>query len=158
MMDFSATFDGELTTETMLIHGINDDKNEVSNIADFISELKPEKSYISIPTRPPGEKWVKPATEKAINDAYQIFRERAVEAEYLIGYEGNAFALTGNTEEDLLGIMSVHPMREDAVKEFLMKANADWKVIEKLIGENKIIELEYQGNRFYMRKLSSKHR
>jgi len=45
--------------------------------------------------------------------------------EYLIGYEGNAFAFTGNVEEDLLSITSVHPMREDAVKDFLKKANAE---------------------------------
>ena len=70
--------------------------------------------------------------------------------------EGNDFAFTGNVEEGLLGIISVHPMRENAVKEFLEKANADWNVIKKLLMENKFIEFECQGNKFYMRKLSSK--
>ena len=77
--------------------------------------------------------------------------------EYLIGYEGNAFAFTGNIEEDLLSITAVHPMREDAVEDFLKKANADWSVVEKLLKERKIIELEYEGRKFYMRKLKSRN-
>jgi len=85
--------------------------------------------------------------------AYQIFNERSINVEYLIGYEGNAFAFTGNVEEDLLSITSVHPMRKDAVSELLSKANADWNIIEKLITQDKLIELIYGNNTFYMRKL-----
>jgi len=40
----------------------------------------------------------------------------------LIGYKGNEFSLSGNIEENLLGITSVHPMREEAVREYLKKA------------------------------------
>jgi hypothetical protein len=36
-------------------------------------------------------------------------------------------------------------MRKEAVAEFLKKANADWEVVEKLLKENKLIELEYEG-------------
>ena len=73
--------------------------------------------------------------------------------EYLIGYEGNEFAYSGNIEEDLLSITSVHPMREDGVEELLKKADVGWSVVERLIKENKLIKLEYDGNIFYMRKL-----
>ena len=59
-------------------------------------------------------------------------------------------------EEGLLGINSVHPMREEAVKEYLKKAGADWRVINNLIKSGSLIELEYQGNNFYMRKLPGK--
>ena len=79
--------------------------------------------------------------------------EKSIEVEYLIGYEGNAFAFTGNVEEDLLSITSVHPMRKEAVDGFLKKANGNWAIIEKLIAGNELIETEYKGNRFYMRKI-----
>jgi len=52
-----------------------------------------------------------------------------------------------------LSITSVHPMREDAVKEFLAKAGADWDIITRLIEEKKLAELNFDGNMFYMRKL-----
>ena len=156
MQIFSRNFEGELATETMLIDGVNDGYEEIENISSFVHGLSPRKSYISIPTRPPAEN-IKPASEEKINAAFQIFKGKKINVEYLIGYEGNAFAFTGNVEEELLGIMSVHPMRENAVKEFLEKAKAGWDVVEKLLKENKLIETEYQGNKFYMRKLSSKY-
>jgi wyosine [tRNA(Phe)-imidazoG37] synthetase (radical SAM superfamily) len=153
VIEFSHIFKGKLATETMLIRDINDDTEEMKKITGFIAGLKDVKSYISIPTRPPAEKWVKPANEHAINNAYQVFKEGSIDAEYLIGYEGNAFAFTGSVEEDLLSITSVHPMRKEAVDEFLKKANRNWAVIEKLIAENKLIETEYKNNKFYIRKI-----
>ncbi len=71
--------------------------------------------------------------------AYQVFSERLSGVEYLIGYEGNAFASTGNVKNDLLGITSVHPMREEAVIDFLEKTGNDWVVIERLKGYMKVV-------------------
>ena len=71
----------------------------------------------------------------------------------MIGYEGNAFAFTGNIENDLLSITSVHPMREEAVIELLKKADTDRGVVEQLISNNSLLEVEYQNKKFYMRKL-----
>lgn len=153
MLEFARVFGGELTTETMLIRGINDNNREIEEMADFLSELKPERAYISIPTRPPARRDIMPASEEKINMAYQILSNKLSNVEYLIGYEGNAFAFTGDVEEDLLGITSVHPMREEAVREFLSKTRSDWSIIERLIEENKLIETEYGGKRFYMRRL-----
>jgi len=158
MLKFRKNFKGKLVTETMLIDGINYG-DEFEEIAEFLKELKPDIAYMAIPTRPPAERWVKPASEETINGAFQIFAKAlgSDRVEYLIGYEGNAFAFTGNVEEDLLSITSVHPMREDAVEDFLKKANADWSVVEKLLREGKIIELEYEGRKFYMRRLKSRN-
>ena len=53
-----------------------------------------------------------------------------------------------------MSIMAVHPMRDEAVKAFLGKANAGWQIIEKLLAADKLVELEYEENRYYMRKLA----
>ena len=151
--EFSRIFRGELATETMLIQDVNDDIEEIRKVASFNAKIRNVKSYISIPTRPPAEKWVKAANEHTINYAYQLFQEKSISTEYLIGYEGNAFAFTGNVEEDLLSITSVHPMREEAVDEFLKKANKKRVIIEKLISEDKLAEVKYKGKRFFIRKL-----
>ncbi len=156
MLQFANDFNHELATETMLLKGINDSKEEIEKVAKYLEELKPDKSYVAIPTRPPAEKYVKPANEQVINMAYQIFSENLRDVEYLIGYEGNAFAFTGDVEEDLLSITAVHPMREEGVNEFLSKAKSDWSVIEKLIEKGELIETTYQGNKFYIRSFSNK--
>lgn len=155
--EFAKTFKGTLVSETMLINAVNYE-SEFTEMADFLASLgKLDKAYVAIPTRPPTEKWVKPAIEKIVNAAFQTFAKRlgSDKVEYLIGYEGDAFAFTENVEQDLLSITAVHPMRKEAVAEFLKKANADWKVVEKLLKENKLIELEYEGKKYYMRKLHS---
>lgn len=156
--EFANSYRGELVTETMLVRDFNDTSPDLERTADFIAEILPKKSYLSIPIRPPAESWIRPASEHTINMAYQIFSDRSIDVEYLIGYEGNAFAFTGNVEEDLLSITSVHPMREVAVRELLAKADAGWSTIENLIIQDKLIELEYGNNKFYMRKLPGSNR
>jgi wyosine [tRNA(Phe)-imidazoG37] synthetase (radical SAM superfamily) len=157
MLEFAKGYRGELVTETMLVEGVNDSDDLITKVADFLALLRPARAYLAIPTRPPAEEWVCPPGEEGINRAYQILSEKTDQVEYLIGYEGNAFAFTGNVEEDLLSITAVHPMREEAVSVFLARAGTDWPVVRKLIAQGQLIEMEYEGRKFYMRKLDGRH-
>jgi wyosine [tRNA(Phe)-imidazoG37] synthetase (radical SAM superfamily) len=157
--DFAKEFRGTIVSETMLIDGI-DYGGESEKTAKFLKQLKRlDKAYLAVPTRPPTESWVTPAKEETVNATFQVFAEKlgAKKLEYLIGYEGNAFSFTGRVEEDLLSITSVHPMRKEAVKEFLKKTDTGWSIIEKLLLENKLVELEYSGKLYYMRRLPSRN-
>jgi wyosine [tRNA(Phe)-imidazoG37] synthetase (radical SAM superfamily) len=151
ILTFSRKFGGELTTETLLVKGINDSEEHLGEVSDFVASVKPSRAYLSIPTRPPSEKWVRPPDEKTINRAYQIFSAKVTNPEYLIGYEGNAFAFTGNIEEDILSITAVHPMREDALRALLKKANSRWSTVQTLLDEGKLVATEYNGKKFYLR-------
>ena len=153
MLEFARLYSGELVTETMLVEGINDSDQGIGEVADFLGRLKPAAAYLSIPTRPPAEKQVHPPGEETINRAYQLMKEKLEAVEYLIGYEGNAFAYTGNAQEDLLSITAVHPMREDAVSDFLKKAQTDWGVVHRLIEQEQLVEMDFEGRKYYMRKL-----
>jgi wyosine [tRNA(Phe)-imidazoG37] synthetase (radical SAM superfamily) len=154
MLDFSKIFPGELVTETMLVQGVNIDADIHREMAGFLLRLNPAKAYLAIPTRPPAENWVRPPAPEDINVAFQVFHEKLHQVEYLIGYEGNAFAFTGNVEDDLLSITSVHPMRESAVSDFLKKAAVDWSVVRKLMAHGKLVETEFEGEKFYLRNLA----
>jgi len=149
---FSKEYTGEFATETMLVKGINDNQEEIEKIADFIKNLNTDHSYIAVPTRPPAEYYVEKAEPEAINMAYQTFKSRGINTEYLIGYEGNKFSSTGNLEKDLLNITAVHPLKEEAAAELIRKTGSDWKDIERLIDEAKIIETEYAGEKYYLRR------
>jgi wyosine [tRNA(Phe)-imidazoG37] synthetase (radical SAM superfamily) len=157
MFKFARTYRGKLVTETMLVRTVNDSKDGLGKIADLLARLGPDRAYLSIPTRPPAEKWVQPPPEEIINQAYHILHERIDQVEYLIGYEGNDFAFTGNAEEDLLSITAVHPMRKEAVSNFLTRAGADWSVIQRLIDRDELIEMKYKGRKFYMRRLPERY-
>ncbi len=154
MLEFARHYDGALVTETMLVAGVNDGEETMREVADFLARLQPAQAYVSIPTRPPAEPWTSAPEEDVINRAYQILSERVAHVEYLIGYEGNAFAFTGNVEEDLLSITAVHPMREDAVAAFLGRVGAAWDVVRRLVAQEQLVETEYGSHSFYLRKLS----
>jgi len=156
MLEFANAYGGELVTETMLVEGVNDSEDQVGEVAGFLARLGPARAYLSIPTRPPAEGWVRAPGEETVNRVYQILSESVDQVEYLIGYEGNAFAFTGNVEEDLLSITAVHPMREEAVGEFLARAGADWPVVHGLVAQGQLVEMEYEGPKFYMRKLGTR--
>jgi len=152
---FAAAYEGYLMTESMLIDGYNDTEAELRKMADFLGEVNPDVAYIAIPTRPPADPRVKPAGEKALQTAWALFSEKVKRAELLIGYEGNAFAASGDAESDILSITAVHPMREDAVKELLEKDNAGMQLVEQLIKDNKLLRLNFGGHNFYLRKLKA---
>jgi wyosine [tRNA(Phe)-imidazoG37] synthetase (radical SAM superfamily) len=156
MLRFADAFKGNLTTETMLVGGFNDNSAEIERVARFLRRLRPGKAYLAIPIRPPAEKAIVVPGEEAVNMAYQIFREGLSDVEYLIGYEGNAFASTGNAKDDLLSITAVHPMREDAVAELLNKAGDDWQSVRELIDDGSLVRLEYRGKSFYTRRLPTR--
>ncbi len=153
---FSQHFKGDILTETMLVEGFNDFDESLKETASLISWLDPTKAYLLIPTRPPSESWVKPPSNESINNAFQIFDERLNKVELITGYEGNDFVYTGNFEDELLSTLSVHPMREEAIKSFIAKSVAGWSILQKLLTEKKLVEVEYAGNKFYQRNFNER--
>ena len=156
MLRFAEEYEGELVTETMFVRGVNDSPGDIKKVADLLAQLKPAKAYLSVPTRPPAERWVYPPAENVLNMAYQVVSKGVEDVECLFGYEGNAFSLTGNVEEDLLNIVAVHPMQEEAVRKFLAKAGADWALIDNLIVQDRLFATDYEGKKFYLRRLKKK--
>jgi wyosine [tRNA(Phe)-imidazoG37] synthetase (radical SAM superfamily) len=141
----------------MLVNGVNDSEANAAHVADFLTALEPDVSYVSIPTRPPAEKNVHIPSEHAINRFYQILSEKVEDVEHLIGYEGNTFAFTGNVKDDLLSITAVHPMRQDGVEEFLQKADATWEVVDELLAAGMLKASEYESKTYFIRSLPSRH-
>jgi len=160
LLQFSARYNAEshhvLMTETMLIEGVNTGEQELRAISQFIAKLQPDTAYLSVPTRPPAESWVFPASEDSLARAYAILTEWVHSVEYLIGYEGNSFSNSGDSIADLLSITSVHPMRADAVEALLLRNGDDISVIHQLVEKGLISVSEYSGSTYYVRSFSRK--
>ncbi|MGD8783205.1 MAG: radical SAM protein [Thioalkalispiraceae bacterium] len=152
---FAKKFKGSLITETMLLADINDSRESVTAVAEFLTGVQPATAYIAVPTRPTSEANIFPPAEEVIVQAYDIFSEKLADVEYLIGYEGNAFAFSGDIEQDLLSITAVHPMREEAVNEMLSKAELGWESVQKLIENKQLKKVEFAGKVFYVRQLAT---
>lgn len=154
MQTFARLYKGTLTTETMLVSGVNDGEKHLTQTAQFVAQLAPTTAYLALPTRPPAEPWVRPADEHAMLRAYHIFQQYLPKVEYLTEFEGTAFVPSGPVEQDLLDITAVHPMREDAVRAFVARAGAEWSVVQELLARGQLVQTEYQGRQFYLRRFS----
>jgi len=149
---FSRDFKGILCTETMLVKGINDSVENISNVSEFIEKLYPLKTYLSIPIRPPAFKSVKPPVAEVVTSAWQICNNKHITTELLTGFEGTDTGYTGNIYEDILNITAVHPLREDSIMELLLKNNADFQVVDSLIKQRLIKKVLYNNNKYYLRE------
>ena len=152
---FAETFAGKLVTETMLVAGLNDSEAELAALAAFLEELRPHTAYISIPLRPPAESGVLAPDAAAVTRAWRILNGVVGAVETLTGYEGNAFAASGDVAADLLSITAVHPMREDAVEELLVRCGGGREIVEDLVKKGRITRTEFGGRHFYLRNFKA---
>ncbi len=150
IVELSSKYKGRLITETMMINGINYDK-EISQIAEFLKIIHPSESYISIPIRPTPEIWALPPDEGILNKAYQAFSEVVNKVEFLTSSEVGEFYSTGDFEKDVLSITSVHPIRDDFMDRFLKRYGKDYDTIEMMIEEKKIVKVLFNDHYFFLR-------
>jgi wyosine [tRNA(Phe)-imidazoG37] synthetase (radical SAM superfamily) len=157
ILAFRDNYKGKLITETMILD-INYAEDPIIKTAEFLKELKPDKCYLNTPIRPPSERHIKPPKIEVITKILTIFNEiiGKDKVELLGKFEGVDFAISKNVEEDILAITSVHPMREEVIKELLNKANISFDIIEKMVDEGKLIKLDYNGEIFYMKRTKSR--
>ncbi len=153
-LSFSESFAGRLVTETMLVEGVNDSDELLEELASFLARLRPETAYLAIPTRPPAEENVRAPGESGVTRAWSILSGTLDNVELLTGYEGDTFFSGGRVDEDLLAITSVHPMRADAVEALLTRRGADRSVVQRLAEAGELMEVEYGGQSFFLRKLT----
>ncbi len=150
MMKFKREFSGELVTETLLVSGINDHENEISDLLNFLMELQPFKSYLSIPTRPPAESWVKPPDAETLQRILHQVEQKVSFIDLLFEAEEDDFSSTGDLLEDILSTTAVHPIRESALKRMVERANADWNRVESFVQTGKLTRISYRGVHFYL--------
>lgn len=152
--EFAKSFQGTLVTETMLIKNLGDSSRAIQKTARFIHNLRPGHSYLLIPTRPPAEFWVEPPDAQDITRAYLLFKQYIPNVTLLIDFPIDNFPVTSHLEEEILSLTSVHPLRKQDMEHMIRKDKSEFSTIEKLIREDKLIQTEYQGDTFYIRKFS----
>ena len=152
LITFSKEFKGLLVSETMLVEGVNDNAKDVLQTATLVSSVNPYIAYISVPTRPPALNLDGPPNELIVNEAYQIFSDKGINTELILGFEGTHTGFTGNALEDIINICSVHPIREDTMQELLKKNQVDQTILETLLYNKYVQKIEYNSNTFYIRK------
>jgi wyosine [tRNA(Phe)-imidazoG37] synthetase (radical SAM superfamily) len=152
IISFTRQYSGELATETMLIKYLNDSFQELEKVAEFLQQIQPDIAYVAIPTRPPAFEGAAAADETSVALAYEVFLRHNLKTELLTGYEGNAFASSGDFRNDMLSITAVHPMRREAVMELMAKSSATEENLDMLIDTGLLKKIQFNNEEYYLRK------
>lgn len=157
ILDFAREYRGHLLSDTMLVAGMNDDEANLEGVAAFLEWMAPHCAYVTAPTRPPAEPWVRPPDEKAIARAYAILSAKVPHVAVLTSEGPGRFTHAGDPAEDLLAILAVHPMREEAVRAFLEEAGGDGEVAVRLVRDGRVRRVDYRGASFLVLQTGSSH-
>jgi wyosine [tRNA(Phe)-imidazoG37] synthetase (radical SAM superfamily) len=145
---FTSKFNGNVTTETMLVKGMNDSVKEIEDTAEFLNSLKHDASYFSVPYYPVAEECAVCPTDETLKVLSASIKEKVKKSVLLCCPESEEFFATGDFENELVGLLSVHPVRTEAVKQFI-NGNGEGKILSRLI-ENGIIKEVSRGGKEYL--------
>ena len=153
ILEFSRSYRGKLVTETMLVQGLNDSEESLRYTAGFIAQVKPSVAYISIPVRPPAERWIKPPSDSSLVAAYSIFKETVdAQVELLASIEPPP-EVRGDAVKYLVSTVSVHPLKlEYAVKILEDSGLNPSDVLDELVKSEVISKVEYGGSTFIIKR------
>ena len=137
-----------LWTETMLVRDVNDDPDQLRAIREEILDIGPDRSFLTVPTRPPTLSWVQPPTEERYEETLSIL-DFAVD---IHRPEGEFPKAEGEGVLRLLRISEMHPLREEQAVDILRRGQSDScarSILASLVEKGQLRVRLYRGVRFY---------
>jgi wyosine [tRNA(Phe)-imidazoG37] synthetase (radical SAM superfamily) len=157
LREFARSYRGVLLTETMLVAGVNDGDEGVDAVATFLAEVSPARAFVAIPTRPPAEPRVRPPSRTLVTQALQRFSRALPRLGRLTEDEDGPFARTGDPIDDLLAILAIHPMREDAARAYLAASAIRRGGLDTLLATGRVVRTRYRDRTFVTLSRSTPH-
>lgn len=145
---FSKIFRGTLVTETNLIKNINDNEIEINGISDFVNSIKIDTAYFTTPIYPPAETYAGSPDKETILYLSDIIRKRIINSVLLCCPEKHEFYSTGDFENELIGLLEIHPVNKEAVTTFA-RENGKIDNLQGLILNKIIDEIVFGEKKYY---------
>ncbi len=145
--EFADTFKGSLTTETTFIRSINDNADEVMGLGKYLKTLKCDASYFMTPVYPPLEDYGISPEEKTLNMLSETVRNKVPNSAMLCCPEKDKLMISEDFENELLGLLALHPVSEQAVIQFAESNNKKNELAE-MLQEGSIKPVEFNGKKF----------
>jgi len=143
LINFRQEYSGQLWLEIMLVKGLNDHSEALRNIRQAIDLIRPDRIYVSIPIRPPAEKWVEPPEPEKVLAAQQILGK----VEYIIEKETGDFGINEfkDAHEAILETAYRHPLREVQALT-IEKRFRQAGTLQKMIETQEVVKYDYQND------------
>jgi len=146
--EFSEKYQGHLSTATTFIKDMNDNQFEINALADFLKEVKCESSCFMTPRYPASDKNAESPDEEKLQQLQSLLKERIINPLLLCCPENEVFDVTGDFEDEFLGLLSIHPIQVSAVRNYI-RSDEDLEKLKNLIEENFIKEIIQDDKKYY---------
>ncbi len=145
--EFAHTFKGNLTTETTFIRDVNDNLDEVMELGKYLKSLPRDASYFLTPVYPPVETYAVSPEEKTLKMLSEFIKNKIPDSIMLCFPEKDEFIASDDFENELLGLLALHPVSEQAVIHFAETNNEKDKLAE-MMNDGRIKTVEFNDKRF----------
>lgn len=112
---FSNEYNGQLWIETMIVEGINDNRQFFLDLKELLNTINYHKLYINSPVRPPAETFVKQVSKEVIDEAVSILGGISIDKLVSEGF----YSEIEDDYEAVLSIIKRHPMNQFEIKSFI---------------------------------------
>jgi wyosine [tRNA(Phe)-imidazoG37] synthetase (radical SAM superfamily) len=77
LIEFRKIFKGQIWLEILFCKGVNDTPEELHKIKEAVKRIQPDLIHLNTVIRPPSEDWVKPLSQKEMEDIREFIGEKA---------------------------------------------------------------------------------
>jgi wyosine [tRNA(Phe)-imidazoG37] synthetase (radical SAM superfamily) len=135
LIEFRKFFKGQIWLEILLCKGVNDSPEELKKMKEAAKRIQPDLIHLNTVIRPPSEDWVKPLSQKEMEDIRAFLGEKA-----LIISEFSRH-LTYVTKEDIReGILRILKRRPLSISDL-----SKWMGISQMELEKEITSLSQES-------------
>ena len=131
--------------------GRNDRADQLEQIRNEILSIRADRSFLTVPTRPPTLSWVQPPDEDRFREALRIL-EFAID---IYAPEGESFPVVDDIGvRRLLRVSEMHPLRKEQAVNILrcgQQDNCTRTIMASLVKTGELTVRSFRGARYYSR-------
>jgi wyosine [tRNA(Phe)-imidazoG37] synthetase (radical SAM superfamily) len=154
LVRFAREYRGTLTTETMLVAGVNDSRQDLDAIACRLAVLRPAIAFIDVPLRPPAEPWVRIPSRRALLRARDLIAREVADVRLLTEPASGPLPGRGDVVANVLALTRVHPVATDAIDGLLARAGVDPAVLSHLVDAGRLVRVRHCRRAYYRAQAS----
>ena len=147
MVEFRKVYKGQIWLEVLFCKEVNDTPGELRRMKEVVERVQPDLIHLNTVVRPPSEDWVKPLSQKEMEEIQAFFGEKAT---IISEFDRHLLPATeSNLAEETLRILRRRPLSlTDLSKGMGIPEKELEKYIEPLVKERKI-RARLFGNSIY---------
>jgi wyosine [tRNA(Phe)-imidazoG37] synthetase (radical SAM superfamily) len=149
LVAFRNAYAGRLWVEVMLLDGLNDGDEALSDLTRALKRIAPDAIHVNSPVRPPAEAWVRPASPARMAAALSILGASASRVSATDAVLRPDVAL--DLREFILGVIGRHPLCDEDLAQLLPDYTKQeiGQTVEALAATGEAQEVWGYGRRFW---------